>query len=84
MVCHVSEIADCNLNHLKILVKVPDGRCFLAAWAVSKSIIAFKHDRPKPNLPKRKVSTHSDVQCGTADRPRFFSGRANSWKKCPF
>ena len=30
------------------------GRCFLAAWNVSKSVNAFKHDRPKPNLPKRK------------------------------
>ena len=32
----------------------PDGRCFLAAGAVSKSVLGVKHDRPKPNLPKRK------------------------------
>ena len=33
---------------------VSDGRCFLVAWDVSTSLIALKHDRPKPNLPKRK------------------------------
>ena len=32
----------------------PDGRCFLAAWAVSKSVHCCLNDRPKPNLPKRK------------------------------
>ena len=32
----------------------PDGRCFLAAWAMSKSVHCCLNDRPKPNLPKRK------------------------------
>ena len=32
----------------------PDGRCFFAAWAVSKSVHCCLNDRPKPNLPKRK------------------------------
>ena len=32
----------------------PDRRCFLVAWAVSKSVIALKYGRTKPNLPKRK------------------------------
>ena len=31
-----------------------DDRCFLTAWVMSKSVIAFEHDRPKPNLSKRK------------------------------
>ena len=31
-----------------------DGRCFLAAWAVSKSVHCCLNDRPKPNLPKQK------------------------------
>ena len=36
--------------------KLPDqdGRCFLTAWAMSKSVIAAKHDRMKPNFPKQK------------------------------
>ena len=33
----------------------PDGRCFLAARGVSKSVLAVKHDRSKPKLSKRKV-----------------------------
>ena len=33
---------------------VPNGKCFFAAWDVSTFAIAFKHDKPKPNLPKRK------------------------------
>ena len=32
----------------------PDGRCFLAAWAVSKFVHCRINDRPKSNLPKRK------------------------------
>ena len=32
----------------------PDGRYFLAAWVVSKSVHGCLNDRPKPNLPKRK------------------------------
>ena len=32
----------------------PDGKCFLEAWAVSKSVHWFQNDGPKPNLPKRK------------------------------
>ena len=30
------------------------------------------------------VSTHSDVQCGSANRQTFFSGRDNVWIKLPF
>ena len=32
----------------------PDSRCFLATWAVSKSVFAVKHDRSKLKLPKSK------------------------------
>ena len=62
----------------------PDGRCFLAAWAVSKSVHCCLNDRPKPNLPKQKVSTHSDVQCGSANRQTSFSGWGNIRIKLPF
>ena len=46
--------------------------------------IGDKDDRPKPNLPKWKVSTHSDVQCGSANWQTFFSGRGNARIKLPF
>ena len=38
----------------------------------------------KPNLPKRRVSTHSDVQCGFANRQTSFSGVGNVRIKLPF
>ena len=63
---------------------ITDGRCFLAAWYVSTSVIALKHDRPKPNLLKRRVSTHSDVQQRSANQQMSFSGQDNAWKKLPF
>ena len=53
----------------------PDGRCFLAAWAVSKSDLTYQNGR---------VSTHSDVQCGSANRQTPFSGRGNARIKLPF
>ena len=31
-----------------------------------------------------RVSTHSDVQCGSANRQTSFSGRGNAWIKLPF
>ena len=31
-----------------------------------------------------RVSTHSDVQCGSASRQTSFSGRGNAWIKLPF
>ena len=55
----------------------PDDRWFLAAWAMSKSVHWCVNDRPKPNLPKRRVSTHSDVQCGSANWQMSFSGQGN-------
>ena len=51
------------VNYLNYFLVLPEGRCFLAAWDVSTSVIAFKHDRPKFNLPKRK-SIHS-FRCST-------------------
>ena len=42
----------------------PDGTCFLAAWAVSKSVLGVKHDRPKSNLLKWK-SIHP-FRCSTS------------------
>ena len=32
----------------------PDGRCFFAAWAMSKSVHCCLNDRLKPNRPKQK------------------------------
>ena len=63
---------------------VPDGWCFLAAWDVSTSAVAFKHDRMKPNLPKQRISTHSDVQQKSANQQTSFSGRGNAWIKLNF
>ena len=31
----------------------PDGSCFLAAWAVSKSALVITHERPKPAKTER-------------------------------
>ena len=31
-----------------------------------------------------RVSTHSDVQCGSANQQTSFSGRVNAWIKLPF
>ena len=31
-----------------------------------------------------RVSTHSNVQCGSANRQTSFSGQGNAWKKLPF
>ena len=46
--------------------------------------IGVKEDRAKPNLPNGRVSTHSDVQCGSATRQTSFSGRGNARIKLPF
>ena len=46
--------------------------------------IGVKDDRPKPNLPNERVSTHSDVQYGSANRETSFSGRSNAGIKLPF
>ena len=58
--CSRSKIVSPYLKSQKFEVK--DGRCFLVAWHMSAYIIALKHDRPKPNVPKQKVCTHSDAQ----------------------
>ena len=49
ILCYIMITGDVIIN-----CHIPDGRCFLAGWDVSKSVTDFKHDRPKPNLPKRK------------------------------
>ena len=51
---------------------------------MSKSAHWYQNDRPKPNLPKWKGTTHSDVQHGFANRQRSFSGRGNAWIKLSF
>ena len=67
-----------------LIVSGPDGRCFLAAWAVSKSVIDFKMTDQNRTYQNRRVSTHSDVQCGSAHRLTSFSGRGNARIKLPF
>ena len=42
------------MTNMAQLAVVSDGRCFLSAWDVSTSVIALKHDRLKPYLPKWK------------------------------
>ena len=69
---------------IKSVVIGPDGKCFLAAWAVSKSVYCCLNDRPKPNLPHQRVSTHSDVQCGSTNWKTSFSGQGNVRIKLPF
>ena len=48
--CFVYLFSFFRTNHAE---RGQDGRCFLAAWAVSKSVHCCLNDRPKPNLPKR-------------------------------
>ena len=55
----------------------PDGRCFLAAWAVSKSVHCCFNDNRNRTYQIERVSTHSDVQCGSVNRQTSFSGRGN-------
>ena len=65
--CHRFKIVSPFLKNQKF--KVPDGRCFLVAWHMSTYIIALKHDRLKPNVPKQKCihpfrcSNHSALSC---------------------
>ena len=52
-------------------------RCFLAAWVISKSVIAVKHDRPKPYLPKRLPKrVYPNIQQKYANRKKFFLGQS--------
>ena len=62
----------------------PVGRCFLASWAVSKSVHWCQNYRPKPNLPKWRISTHFDVQRSPANWQTSFLGRGNACIKLPF
>ena len=62
----------------------PDGRCFLVAWSVSTSVIALKHDRPEPILPKRKGIHPFRCPARVANRQTSFSVRGNAWIKLPF
>ena len=63
----------------------PDGRCFHAAWAVSKSVHSIlKMTDRNQTYQNGRVSTHSDVQCGSANQQTSFSGRGNARIKLPF
>ena len=61
----------------------PDGRCFLVGWAVSLLLLSNMTDRNQ-TYRNGRVSTHCDVQRGSANRQTSFSGRSNVWKKLPF
>ena len=59
----------------------PDDRCFLAAWAVSTSVKMTDRNQTYQN---GRVSTHSHVQRGSANRQTSFSKRRNVRIKLPF
>ena len=61
-----------------------DGRCFLAAWAMSKSVHWCRNDRQKPNLPKWKHIHPFQCSAWSANRQTSFSERGNAWIKLPF
>ena len=53
----------------------PDDRYFLVAWVMSTSVTAFKYDRLKPNLLKRKgiyLSTYPTFQQRSSNRQTSF------------
>ena len=60
------------------------GRCFLAAWAVRRLFIGVKMTDRNQTCRNGRVSTHSDVQRGSANRQTSLSGRGNAWKKLFF
>ena len=75
----------CDTNKIYIGMYVgPDGRCFHAAWAVRSLFIDFKMADRNRIYQNGRVSTHSDVQCGSANRQTSFSGRGNARIKLPF
>ena len=69
------------LHYKKKKLIFSGGRCFLAAWNVSKSVTDFKYDRSKPNLPKRKCI--SMLIKGLLIGKRPFK-QSNTWKTLPF
>ena len=56
----------------------PDGRCFLAARFVIKSIGAACMSDRNQICQNGRVSTHRDVQPGPANRPMSFSERGDA------
>ena len=71
---------------LKMRARIsPDGGCFLAAWAVSKSAMSVtNHDRPKQNCQNGKVSTQSTDPEGLLIGKRPFQDGAMSGKAAFF
>ena len=59
----------------------PDSSCFLAAWAMSKFVLVNKHNKPKPNLQKRKISYRYRCSARVCYWQTSFSGHSNAWKK---
>ena len=57
----------------------------LVAWDVSRSVIAFEHDRPKPNLPKRRgIYRIPMFSKGLLIGKHPFQDGAMPGKNCPF
>ena len=61
-----------------------NGRCFLAAWAVSTSAIAIKHADQNQTWQNGRVFTYSDIQRGPAYWQRPFQDGKISGKNSFF
>ena len=62
----------------------PDGRCFTQPGPRVSLLIDSKMTDRNRTYQNGRVSTHSDVQCGSANRKTSFSGQGNVRIKLPF
>ena len=74
---------------MTILISFPltantDGSCLLASWAMSKFVIAVKHDKPKSNLPKQKGIYPSQCSVKVGQLANVLFRKGNVWKKFLF